>query len=48
MKPITERRIKNSKLPKHIRSRGMKILGLVEDKPHLSKHPKGIGRCFFV
>ncbi|XP_029341493.1 piggyBac transposable element-derived protein 4-like [Acyrthosiphon pisum] len=46
MKPNIERRIKNSKLPKHIRSRGMKILGLVEDTHILSERPKGIGRCY--
>lgn len=46
MKPNIERRIKNSKLPKHIRSRGMKMLGLVEDTPILSVRPKGIGRCY--
>lgn len=46
MKPNIERHIKNSKLTKHIKCRGMKILGLVEDTPILSERPKGIGRCY--
>jgi len=46
IKPNIEICIQNSKLPKHIRSRGIKMLGLVEDTPIFSECPKGIGRCY--
>lgn len=44
MKPNIEKRIKNIKLPKYIRSHGMKILAIVKDEPRLTERSKGIGR----
>lgn len=43
MKPNIEKRIKNIKLPIHIRRRSMKMLDFVENEPRTSKRPKGLG-----